>query len=154
MVVEEVKLYLKSGAWPLSAFGPFGGLGNFPNHIEDYSFEECRLQHYMAQQEDRLTIYELQYAREIDLATMKTANLIKMSPEILLETLIEIYDQPLIDSSSVASVRDQTSDERKCQVQPQSVPGFQTNCQLNISGDTARASNRACLRCWKAAWLA
>ncbi|EDW41442.1 GM24560 [Drosophila sechellia] len=116
------------------------GRGNFPNHTEDQSFEECRLQHYMAKRQDRLTNYEFQYAREVRLATMKTANLLKMSPQIL-DTLIEIYEQP--NSCSVGStfiksdstrliakanrIKPKTSHQEKCQVQPQSLPGFQTN---------------------------
>ncbi|XP_033159898.1 ATP-dependent Clp protease ATP-binding subunit ClpX-like [Drosophila mauritiana] len=140
VVAEGVKHYLEGGAWCLSAFGPFSGRGNFPNHIEDQSFEECRLQHYMAKRQDRLTNYELQYVCEVSLATMKTANLLKMSPQIL-DTLIEIYEQPnSILVGSIFSKSDSTrliakanrikpkaSQQEKCQVQPQSLPGFQTN---------------------------
>ncbi|EDW94471.1 ATP-dependent Clp protease ATP-binding subunit clpX-like, mitochondrial [Drosophila yakuba] len=157
-ITEDVEVVLKHGVWPLSAYGPFNGKGNIPNHIEDQSFEECRFRHYEAKRQDRLTLYEAEYTREVDLATLKMANLLKMSPQTL-DTLIKIYEQPNSQrkSSSVAfgsifgtsesprlvaraahrlkTSSLQTSGQKQCQVQLQSSPGFQTKSNAILGND-------------------
>ncbi|XP_043650622.1 ATP-dependent Clp protease ATP-binding subunit clpX-like, mitochondrial [Drosophila teissieri] len=154
MVTEDVELVLKGGVWPLSAYGPFNGRGNFPNHIQDQSFEECRFGHYEAKRQDRLTLYEAQHTREVELATLKMANLLKMSPQTL-DTLIKIYQQPNSqrNSCSVAfgsifgtsesprllarahRLNPKTSGQTQCQVQLQSFPGFQTKSNATSGND-------------------
>ncbi|KAH8324232.1 hypothetical protein KR074_001935 [Drosophila pseudoananassae] len=97
----DVKQYLKSDMesglngkmWPFSGYGPFKDKPNFPNFIEDQSFEEVRFLCYEAKKTNNFEQFHQQFNREVVEATNKMKAMLQMSPQIL-DIMIKIYDTP------------------------------------------------------------
>ncbi|EDV31006.1 uncharacterized protein Dana_GF14754 [Drosophila ananassae] len=97
----DVKQYLKSDMesglngkmWPFSGYGPFKDKPNFPNFIEDQSFEEVRFLCYEAKRTNNFEQFHQQFNREVMEATNKMKAMLQMSPQIL-DIMIKIYDTP------------------------------------------------------------
>ncbi|XP_017049079.2 ras-interacting protein RIP3-like [Drosophila ficusphila] len=97
----DVKQYLKADMesslngkmWPFSAYGPFKDKANFPNFIEDQSFEEVRFLCYEAKRLNSFDQFAQQFNREVMEATNKMKTMLQMSPQIL-DVMIKIHEAP------------------------------------------------------------
>ncbi|KAH8285801.1 hypothetical protein KR018_008687 [Drosophila ironensis] len=102
----DVKQYLKSDMescihgkmWPFSVYGPFKDKPNFPNFIEDQSFEEVRFLCYEAKRTNTFEQFHQQFNREALEATNKMKTMLQM-PHQILDMMIKIYDAPEATSS-------------------------------------------------------
>ncbi|XP_016964584.1 ras-interacting protein RIP3 [Drosophila biarmipes] len=97
----DVKQYLKADMesslngkmWPFSAYGPFKDKANFPNFIDDQSFEEVRFLCYEAKRQNQFDQFAQQFNREVLEATNKMKTMLQMSPQVL-EMMIKIHETP------------------------------------------------------------
>ncbi|XP_017115956.1 ras-interacting protein RIP3 [Drosophila elegans] len=81
------------GMWPFSAYGPFKDKANFPNFIEDQSFEEVRFLCYEAKRQNNFEQFQQQFNREVLEATNKMKTMLQCSPQIL-DMMIKIHETP------------------------------------------------------------
>jgi len=84
---------LNGKMWPFSAYGPFKDKANFPNFIEDQSFEEVRYLCYEAKRQNQFEQFAQQFNREVVEATNKMKTMLQMSPQVL-EMMIKIHETP------------------------------------------------------------
>ncbi|EDW75879.1 uncharacterized protein Dwil_GK15175 [Drosophila willistoni] len=97
----DIKEYLKADVesafngkmWPFSVYGPFKDKTNFPNFIEDQSFEEVRLMCYDAKRNNQFDQFHVQFNREVMEATNKMKSLLQTTPQII-DVMIKIYNAP------------------------------------------------------------
>ncbi|XP_017024647.1 uncharacterized protein [Drosophila kikkawai] len=110
----DVKVYLKADMesaingkmWPFSAYGPFKDKANFPNFIEDQSFDEVRFMCYEAKRQNTFEQFHQQFNREVQEATNKMKAMLQLSPQIL-DTMIKIYESA--EGASVTSAPQQSN---------------------------------------------
>ncbi|XP_016974523.1 ATP-dependent Clp protease ATP-binding subunit ClpX-like isoform X2 [Drosophila rhopaloa] len=90
---EDIESSINGRVWPFSAYGPFYLKGNFPNFIEDDSFEEVRLRYYKAKRMNLVEVYYRQFCRDWMVAKNKLHSLLQMSSQTV-STMIDLYQQP------------------------------------------------------------